>query len=402
MSQNNIQTTKESINQGTAPKPSRLFFIDHLRSLLMLLVVLHHVALVYGASLPGYYYVEPPFADPQAFLVLLVFVSVNQSWFMGAFFLLAGYFTPASFDRKGPGPFLKDRLLRLGIPLVAFFFVLSPISFIGYYLMPAELTGIAEPLTWQRFWKAYADFIGLGPLWFVAMLLLFSFGYTAWRMLTRHQSSDPRRASLPSYVGIGVFVLALAGTSYLLRTIVPLGKSVLQFPTLAYLPQYLSFFIIGAAASGRDWFRKLPGSMGIVGFLVAAAAAVFLFPLASTGQWFTLEVSPALDNAMGNGHWQSAVYALWDSLFAVGMCLALITFFRRFVNGQRAFGRFLSRHNYTVYIVHIPIVVFLTYALRRIELATLLKFGLASLIVVPSCYLVAFIIRKLPLASKIL
>jgi hypothetical protein len=383
-------------------RSSRLFFIDHLRSLLMVLVVLHHVALVYGASLPGYYYVEPPFDDPQAFSVLMAFTAVNQSWFMGAFFLLAGYFTPPSFDRKGPGPFLKDRLLRLGIPLLVFFFVLSPISFIGYYLMPAELSGITEPLTWQRFWKAYPDWIGLGPLWFVAMLLIFGFGYAIWRMLTRYPSSDPRRASLPSYGGIGVFVLALAGASYLLRIIIPLGESVLQFPTLAYLAQYLGFFAVGAFASRRDWFQRLPAFMGVVGFLIAAAAAVFMFPLATTGQWFTLAVTPALDNAMGNGQWQSAVYALWDSLCAVGMGLALITFFRRYINGRGRIGRFLSGHNYAVYVVHIPIVVILTHALRRVELASLLKFGLASLIVVPSCYLVAYVIRKIPLAAQIL
>jgi hypothetical protein len=30
-----------------------------------------------------------------------VFVTLNQAFFMGFFFLIAGYFTPASFDRKG-------------------------------------------------------------------------------------------------------------------------------------------------------------------------------------------------------------------------------------------------------------------------------------------------------------
>ena len=176
-----------AVQPATGQRASRLFFIDHLRAALVILVVLHHVALVYGASLEGYYYVEPPFTDALAFLVLLVFVFVNQAWFMGAFFLLAGYFTPGSVDRKGSGSFLKDRLIRLGIPLVVFYFVLSPISFIGYWLMPASLTGITAPLTWNSFWQAYPDLIGLGPMWFVAMLLIFSFGYVGWRMLTKNR-----------------------------------------------------------------------------------------------------------------------------------------------------------------------------------------------------------------------
>ncbi|MBN1963168.1 MAG: hypothetical protein JW910_00875, partial [Anaerolineae bacterium] len=67
----------------------RLFFIDHLRAALMILVVVHHVALVYGASAP-FYYVEPPFNDTLAYQVLLTFVLFNQAWFMGAFFCWRG------------------------------------------------------------------------------------------------------------------------------------------------------------------------------------------------------------------------------------------------------------------------------------------------------------------------
>jgi peptidoglycan/LPS O-acetylase OafA/YrhL len=398
-----LQPTEKSPAQATTGRTSRLFFIDNLRTGLVILVILHHVALVYGASVQGFYYIEPPFDAPQAFLALLVFALVNQSWFMGAFFLLAGYFVPGSFDRKGPGSFLKDRLIRLGIPLVIFYFVLNPISRIGWWLMPAELTGITTPLTWQTYRQMYTELIGLGPLWFVAMLLIFSFGYAAWRRLRWNRaSSSMGKSSTPSYLGIGIFILALALVSYLVRIVIPIGKSVLEFPTLAYLPQYLSFFVVGTVASRVNWFRTLPSPIGAVGFVMAVVAGVFLFPLAFSGQLFSLELSPALDNAMGNGQWQSAVYALWDSITAVGMCLGLITLYRRFFNGQGRFGRFLSQHGYTVYIIHIPIIVLLAYALRSIDLASLLKFGMAAVIVVPTCFAVAYIVRKAPLASRIL
>jgi surface polysaccharide O-acyltransferase-like enzyme len=405
MDQNSLQPTEKSPVQAATGRASRLFFIDHLRAALAILLVLHHVALVYGASVQDFYYIEPPFIDPLAFLALLVFALVNQAWFMGAFFLLAGYFTPGSFDRKGPGSFLKARLRRLGIPIILFIFVLSPISSIGYWLMPASLTGITTPLTWQ----AYPRLIGLGPLWFVAMLLIFTFGYAAWRRLTRNRtSSSMSRSSPPSYLHIGIFILALALVSYLVRIIVPLGEDVslfvdfLSFPTIAYLPQYLSFFVLGTVASRHDWFRTLPRSMGVVGFVTAVVVGVLLFPLAFSGHLFSLELTPALGNAWGNGHWQSAVYALFDSIFAVGMCLGLIPLFRRFFNGQGRFGRFLSQHNYTVYVIHIPIVVVVAYALRGIELAPLLKFGMAAVIVVPTCFVVAYIVRKIPGVARIL
>jgi glucan biosynthesis protein C len=392
-----LQPTENPPGQAATGRTSRLFFIDHLRAALVILVVLHHVALVYGAGAP-FYYMEPPFTDPLAYIVMLVFVLFNQAWFMGALFLIAGYFTPGSFDRKGSGSFLKGRLIRLGIPLIIWIFIISPISSIGYWQMPAELTGITNPLTWQ----AYPFLLGLGVAWFIALLLIFNFGYAAWRWLTRKRTSslmsDP---APPSYLGIGIFILALALVSYLLRIIIPMGKEVLDFPTISYLPQYLSFFILGTVAYRRNWFRTLPNSMGIVGFVTALVAGILLFPLALSGRLFSLELTePA--GFVGNGTWESAVYALWDSIFAVGMILAAITFFRRFFSAERSLGTFLSQQSYAVYIIHIPIVVFVGVALKGIQLGPFLKFGIAAVIAVPTCFAIAYIIRKIPGVSRVL
>jgi glucan biosynthesis protein C len=237
----------------------------------------------------------------------------------------------------------------------------------------------------------------------VALLLIFSFGYAGWRGLTRNRRSSAKTGfSMPSYLGIGIFVLALASVSYLVRTRIPIGREVGDFPTLAYLPQYLSFFVLGIIASRRNWLRSLPSSMGVVGFMLALAAAVILFPLAFSGRLFSLELTEGLTNAMGNGHWQSAVYALWDSSFAVGVCLFLITLFRRFFNRESRLGRFLARQSYAVYIIHIPVIVFLTYAMRGIDLPNLPKFALASVIIVPICFVIASILRRIPGVSSVL
>lgn len=381
-----------------ARKPSsRLHFIDNWRSALIILVVLHHLALVYGAGAP-FYYVEPPWTDPLAYQAFLAFILINQSFFMGALFLISGYFTPGSFERKGLGSFLKDRLLRLGIPLVLFIFVLSPIASIGYYQMPASLTGITSPLTWH----AYPKLIGFGPLWFVAMLLIFDFGYAVWRTATRNRASRPTiNSTPPGYLAIGIFVLILALASYLLRIVVPLGKDVLGvFPTIAYLPQYLSFFVLGIIASRSNWFRTIPSKTGRVGLLMALAVTVLLFPIALTG--LPLRLTGIVYNFLGKGHWQSAVYALWDSTVSVGMCLGLIILFRHFLDRPGRIGKFLSQQSFTVYIVHVPVIVLLAVALKRIELEPLLKFSLAAAIGVPLCFAVAYIVRRIPLVSRIL
>ena len=134
---------------------------------------------------------------------------------------------------------------------------------------------------------------------------------------------------------------------------------------------------------------------------MALVAAVLLFPLALSSSMFSLKLTPASGNFVGNGKWQSAVYALWDSIFSVGMCLGLITLFRRFLKKQRKLSRSMSQNSFAVFILHIPIIVFSAILIRGINLPNLPKFFLAAVIIVPLCFTVAWLARKIPGVSKI-
>jgi len=386
-----VATEPADTTAVSGARPARLFFADHLRAALVILVVLHHLAVIYGAGAP-FYYVEPPYTDAAAFVTLLLFILINQGYFMGLLFGIAGYFTPGSFDRKGTRPFLRDRAFRLLVPLVTFVLVLNPIAMIGVYQMPSKLTGITEPFGWS----SLSILFGVGPLWFVEVLCFLTIGYVAWRAL--RPAGGPREevpSSRPSYRAIGVFVLALAVTTYLLRIVMPIGFAlpVLGLPTPAYLPQYVSFFVLGLVAFRRDWFRTIPDSMGRVGLAVALAATVLLFLPA---------LSDGTGKFLGHGTWQSAAYAMWDSTFSVGMSLALITFFRRAFNRESRLGRFLSEQSYTVYIIHAPLIVLLALALRGLRPEALLKFALVAVVAVPLCFAAAWLVRRLPHATRVL
>src|SRR5689334_17017373 len=142
-------------------------FIDHLRVVLTVLVVLHHAAIVYGGS-GGWYWRQEPNASN---LLLILFNAVNQSFFMGFFFLLAGYYTPGPFNRKGVGRFLADRFVRLGLPLLGYFIVLSPLTI-----------ALARTAEGHDFWSGWWLMLRLGesepgPLWFAEALLIFALVY---------------------------------------------------------------------------------------------------------------------------------------------------------------------------------------------------------------------------------
>jgi glucan biosynthesis protein C len=277
--------------QAPTNKGVRLFFVDNLRSAIIILVILHYIAVIYSGS-GAFYYIET--GDTLANDLLAVFTAFNQAWFMGAFFLLSGYFSPGSFDRKGAWPFLKDRLIRLGIPLVFFYFALNPVAvIIGINATPSSLTGITTPLTWHD----YTSLVGMGPLWFVEMLLIFDLGYVVWRQMNKGRASRPvGRPEPPGYLKMGVFILALAVTSYLIRIPIPIDKAIAGFPTLGYFPEYLSFFCIGVLAARGNWLRTIPGSMGKWGLVVAAGVTLTAFLLATAGA--SPGTSPPL---LGNG-----------------------------------------------------------------------------------------------------
>jgi glucans biosynthesis protein C len=375
---------------------ARLVFADNLRTTMIILVVIYHVAVIYAAN-TAFYYLEKP-TNAFALELLVLFQLLNTAFFMGLLFLLSGYFTPQSYEHKGLGAFLKDRLVRFGIPLIVGTLVLYPLAyFIGIPNMSASLlasskltpSNIMLPLTWQN----YFQFINIGVLWFVVLLLIFDIGYAAWRWVTRSRTTPPvNKPSLPTYTTIGAFILVLAATSFLVRLVAPIGHSILQFPSLSYLPEYLSFFLIGIVAYRGDWLRTISGSMAKRVFAVALAATIILFLPSLAG-----------DHFLGGLHWQSVTYVLWDSIFAVGMSMGMIVFFRRYFNQPGRLGQFLSKHSYTVYIIHpLLLTILAAIVLKGVALPTLLKFILAVVIAVPLCFAIAYLVRKIPYADRVL
>lgn len=106
-----------------AVEKERLLFIDNLRILLISLVVMLHLSITYGGG--GSWYYKEGQADTLSFVLLTFYSTTVHAFSMGFLFMIAGYFTAAAYDRKGPWPFLKARLLRLGIPLLCYDFIVG-------------------------------------------------------------------------------------------------------------------------------------------------------------------------------------------------------------------------------------------------------------------------------------
>ena len=379
---------------------SRIYFADYLRAGLVSLVILHHTAITYGA-IGSWYYTEPPIGPGTALLTL--FTNFNQAWFLGCFFLISGYFSPASFDRKGPRQFLKDRLIRLGIPLVIFFFVLDPIIvYIAFSHLPASqvvAAGFTLPLTFN--WQFFVNSVSTGPLWFVEMLLIFEFGYAFWRMSRKGvDAKGEKERPFPSYRKIAAFILLLALSAYLLRTIIPIDANVLGFPSLFDLPQYLSFFIVGTVAARGNWLRTMPNPMANRFFIMAPIASATLLPLAIVG---TEVNSLGWGSLLGYGSLSSAIYSLWDSTFAVGMSMFAISFFRRHFDSPGKLWKLFSQDFYAAFILQALVIVLVAAVLlSSLNLDSLPKFALAAVVILPLTWGAAYVVRKIPFVDRVL
>jgi len=378
------------------PPRHRLLYIDNLRILLTGLVVVHHAAVTYG-DIPIWYYTEP--AKDRSGLALDLLLLFNQTFFMGFFFLISGYFVPTSYDTKGGRAFLRDRLVRLGIPLVLFWVLLRPIVETRFYGL-ARASAAAEGAD-LPYWSYYLSSWNPGPMWFIEVLLLFCALYAlARRFWTGRAAAPPieaARARPPaaSIVAILSYSLALTVLTSLWRMVVPVGEywPIVGLPTPAYLPQYASLFIVGLVACRRGWAQALPVSAGWFGLTQAVIASVAVVPVA---MW----ASNAF--AASSRTWGQILYATWDSLFAVGVIVALLVLFRERFNRQGPLAEMMSQHAYTVYILHPLVLVGLGYALRWLHAIAVVKFALIAVLGIPLCWASAYLVRALPYAKRVL
>lgn len=364
----------------------RLYYLDNLRIVLTVLVLLHHVGVTYG-NIPVWFYTEP--AEDPTGAVLDVLVVVNQIYFMGFFFLISGFFTPGSLDRKGGRSFLRGRLVRLGIPLLAFLVLLRPI--VNFGGLDAMRAAFAEQGAELPYWLFYLLSWDPGPMWFAEVLLVFALGYALLRRM-RPGPAEPRAAVAPwapGFWAISGFAVALGVVTFGWRLLVPTGTfwPIIGLPTPNFLPQYLAMFVVGALAFRHGWFAALPRKAAWIGF-ASAAAGMAVFPL-SIG-------------LLDAGTVQDLLQALGESIMAVGLIIGLLVLFRERFNSQGATARFLSDHAFTVYIIHPVILVGLGYAFSWLEAPALVKFAIVAALAVPLCWTAAYLVRSLPHAKRVL
>lgn len=344
----------------------RLFYLDNLRVAVIILVIAHHVGQAYGPT-GGWWPVQEEARAP----LLGPFFTVNRSFFMSLFFMISGYFSVRSYRSKGARTFLRERALRLGLPVLAFALVMIPLQ--TFVFAPGS-----PPFPLEA-----------GHLWFLEHLLLFSLGYALWRQWRAARGAAAERlARPPGTAATLTFALALAAVTGVVRIWFPIDRWVylLGFFRVAFadVPRDLAFFVVGLLAGERDWFSRYPARAGYL-WLGAGLALAALYYACDLALCKTL---PA------GGLGLDILRLVWEMLLCCGMCIGLTVLFRErlgFTNGTLGA---MARAQYAAYIFHVLFVLLFQFLVLGLPLPPLAKFALVTLAAVPATFLFSAWVRK--------
>jgi glucan biosynthesis protein C len=365
----------------------RLYYLDNLKVFLTGLVILHH-AFEPWATGGG----MVPVAGQHP--VLAVIMGINASYFMGLFFLMAGYFSYSSMQRRGPGRFCWARFVRLGGLALVYAIFINPLM---HWLLWDYLD--KDPGPYSLFWYQYlAGHFNYGHLWFVVLLLQLSFIYAlyVWFKGLQNPLNPPSGPLTLRQANLGLLGLSLGlgAVTFLVRIWWP-QDAWFSFMGLiqvepAHVPQYLLLFWLGLGARKYNWLWRMPASAGWI-WLVLAFVPTWIFAP------FMLEKA-----FLGHGvSWAGLVSAFRESFMCLGIGAGLVAWFRGSFNMGGKFVRYLAGGAYTVYIIHVPVLIIVQYWLR--DMPPFKGAPLTLLIALPVCWLLAnHVVRRLPRLKPVL
>lgn len=388
--------TRSETRPSTASSTGRLPFIDNIRWLMNVFVVLVHLNCTYG-NLGRWYYLEPRTSDVFSVTLFALFGCFTQAYFMGFLFFIAGFFVPGACDRKGRRLFIRDRLKRLGIPTLIFMAILQPVTLLIIqafnHSLPSDLFG---QYTGYLTSSAFID--GTGPLWFTLALLIFSVIYVLLRTMYPKPApaAQVEKSPLVTHRHLLILIAGISLGAFTVRLFQPIGTAFFNMQ-LCYFTQYIVLFGLGTVAYRRNLISNLPSELGRFWFGLALRVGIPLWGVLMVLGRATEDWSPFA----GGWHWQAAGYAIWESFICVSVCLGLLVLFRDKYNTQNRLSRFLSDNAFGVYVFHTPIMVAATMLVRGIVIHPLVKMLLMSVILLPVCFGFSYLIRKIPLMKKI-
>jgi peptidoglycan/LPS O-acetylase OafA/YrhL len=383
---------------------------DYLRAFIVLLVLLHHSVLAYAVMWPAqpkaFGILPAPIVDPQRWAGFDVLAIFDDTFFMSLMFLLSGLFVWPGLARKGAAKFLRDRILRLGVPFVLAAAILMPLA----YYPPYALTGADPGLpSYARAFLSFG-FWPSGPAWFISLLLVFDAVaaglYRLWRSRAANEQAARRPGPIAGPAAFAGILLIVSALVYVPMALAFGADRWLSFGPFAFqasrLLLYAAYFTAGIWMGATGIESGLLASDGGLArrwpIWLCAGLAAFALHLATI---VTL-ILPAVRAHQPVATELRLLVAVTFVLCCGTISLALIALFRRFAVAHRPVLDCLSASSYGMYVVHYPVVVWLQFALLAVAPGPIAKGAIVFVGALALSWAIVVALRRIPLIARVL
>jgi peptidoglycan/LPS O-acetylase OafA/YrhL len=347
-------------------RTERLHALDSLRAIMMLLGLVLHSAISYGAMDFGEAWT---LKDPETTSPLFdLLVGYIHAFRMPVFFAIAGFFGALLFYERSPRAMAQNRLSRIVYPFVVFLFLLWPPVVLAWVYTTAAMAGDTASLS-----SAVAESFSprvLVPgnpmhLWFLEYLVFFSVAaWLAALVLRRAPTVTGRiRKAFELWMRSPVLrPLAFAALTFVLLLLMdsPWPEKTGGFlPAWQPLLNYFTFYLFGWLLYGSR--QLLPGLTRHAWTLVIVASVLFL-------------VKAAFWNMLG-----PVAFMALNALAVWCFVLGITGLFVRYFSHHSATMRFVSDAAYWFYLIHLPLTALGAGLLIGTGLPAAVKFSLVLL-----------------------
>ena len=342
----------------TDPRASeqRFHSLDAVRAGALLAGIVLHATMSF---LPGFGALNWPMADASTSTTLGVTFFVLHIFRMALFFMIAGFFGRMLHQRLGTRGLIRNRLRRIGLPLVAAMFLVLPLTF-GAVIWAAVQIGakggppavatppvIGPPVPWGHLWFLYL------------LLLLFALWLPVRALVARADRDGGRRAAMarvleravaarvaPLLLALPVAMLLVSSRWWMVWMGIPVPAAGFIPNTPALLTFGIAFVVGWALHRQRAVLRTLATDWALY-LLLAAALTLAAMWLAGDRMHFGMTPLQDADRTLFAGAYALALWC-W--------CFGLIGAAVRFMDSPSPRWRYLADASYWMYLMHLPII----------------------------------------------
>jgi Acyltransferase family len=405
-----ISAPISNVQPSIVSKPADTYnlSVGYLRAFITLMVLAHHAVLAYttfnpppptALNGPVRWWQASPIVDPRRWGGFDLFVGFNDIFFMSLMFFLSGLFVWRSLQRKGARHFLRDRVLRLGVPFVAAAAVVAPLAYYPTYLQTGA-RGFAG--FWQQ-WRLLGNWPA-GPAWFVWALLAFDAIAAAlflllprWGNAIGHLTSEADRRPIAFFgLLVGFSALAYIPLALVFSPIRWSSFGPFTFQTSRGL-HYLVYFLLGAGVGAYGLDRGLLALDGKLSrrWWLWSIAALFAFLVAGGIGIAAMITHP------GSRGWETTAEFFW-AVSCAASSFAFLALFTRFARSRSRIFDSLNANAYGMYLIHYAFVSWLQLALLKSHLPAITKGSLVFFGVVLLSWSATAALRRIPAIARVI